>query len=190
MIRRVVIAIIPMLAMTAVYSQQVSDFSLTNVINGKQVSLDTYPSCTGLVIIFTTNACAYDEYYRGRINRLSSDYQDRVPLLLVNPGNDPGESNENMARKAKELGITVPYLADKDQTLMQNLGATKSPQAFLLKNNGGKFSVVYSGAIDDNAQVEADVRHAYLRDAIDIMLTNQKIETPEVRPVGCTIRKK
>ena len=190
MIRSVIIALIPMFAMIASNGQQVPDFSLTNVTNGKQVSLDTYPSCTGLVIVFTSNACAYDEYYRARIKKLNSDYQDRVPLLLVNPGTDPGESNDNMARRAKELGISVPYLADKDQMLMQSLGASKSPQAFLLKNNGGKFSVVYSGAIDDNAQVEADVRHAYLKDAIDIMLTNQKIETPEVRPVGCTIRKK
>ncbi len=190
MMRRVVFAIILMLSMIASYGQQVSNFSLTNVMNGKPVSLDTYPSCTGLLIIFTSNTCAYDEYYRGRINKLSNDYQDKVPVLLVNPGTDPAESNDNMVKKARELGISIPYLADRDQVLMQNLGATKSPQAFLLKNNGGKFSVVYRGAIDDNAQVEADVRHAYLKDAIDIMLTNQKIETPEVRPVGCTIRKK
>lgn len=191
MIRRFIIWVIPILAMTvAAHGQQVPNFSLTNVMNGKPVSLDTYPSCTGLLIIFTSNTCAYDEYYRGRINKLSNDYQDKVPVLLVNPGTDPTESNDNMVKKARELGVTIPYLADKDQVLMQHLGATKSPQAFLLKNNGGTFSVVYRGAIDDNAQVEADIRHAYLKDAIDIMLTNQKIETPEVRPVGCTIRKK
>jgi hypothetical protein len=94
-----------------------------------------------------------------------------------------------MKRKAKELGLNVPYLVDKEQKLMRQLGATKTPQVFLLKNNNGKFSVVFNGAIDDNPQVAADVRHAYLEDAIDIMLTNQQIETPEVRPVGCTIRK-
>jgi hypothetical protein len=95
-----------------------------------------------------------------------------------------------MVKKAQQLGLSAPYLADKEQTLMQQFGATKNPQAFLLKNDGGKFTVVYKGAIDDNAQVEADVRHAYLKDAVDILLTNQKIETTEVRPVGCTIRKK
>jgi hypothetical protein len=95
-----------------------------------------------------------------------------------------------MTRKGKQLGLAIPYLADKDQVLMEQLGASKSPQAFLLKNNGGKFTVVFSGAIDDNPQVETDIRHSYLQDAIDIMLTNQKIETPEVRPVGCIIRKK
>jgi protein-disulfide isomerase-like protein with CxxC motif len=172
----------------AANAQQVTNFSLNNVLNGKPVTLDTYPSCAGLVIIFTSNVCAYDEYYRDRIARISSAHQD-VPVLFVNAGLEPQESIENMKRKAKELAPDVPYLADKEQKLMRQLGATKTPQAFLLKNNNGKFSVVFRGAIDDNPQVAADVRHAYLEDAIDIMLTNQKIETPEVRPVGCTIRK-
>jgi hypothetical protein len=157
---------------------QVPNFTLTNTVNGKSISLDTYPSCAGIVIVFTTNACPYD------------DYQDKVPVLLINSSIDAAESNDNMTKKAQQLGITIPYLADKDQAVMQNLGATKSPQVFLLKNAGGKFSVVYSGAIDDNAQVEKDVRQSYLKDAIDIMLTNQTIETAEVRPVGCALRKK
>jgi hypothetical protein len=171
-------------------AQEVENFSLTNVITGTAVSLDTYPSCSGVVIIFTTNACAYDEYYRNRISALAKDFHDKVPVLLVNSSIEIMESSDNMVRKAQQLGLTMPYLADKDQVLMQRLGATKSPQVFLLKNNGGKFYKVYSGAIDDNPQVQAGVRHAYLRDAVDIMLTNQKIETPEVRPVGCSIRKK
>ena len=169
---------------------QVANFTLTNVINGKEISLDTYPSCEGILVVFTTNACPYDEYYRTRIKKISNDYQDKVPVLLINSSADATESAESMAKKAQQLGITIPYLADKDQTVMQSLGATKSPQVFLLKNAGGKFSVVYSGAIDDNAQVEKDVRQFYLKDAIDIMLTNQKIETAEVRPVGCALRKK
>lgn len=171
-------------------AQEVENFSLTNVITGTTVSLDTYPSCSGVMVIFTTNACAYDEYYRSRIAALAKTFHDKVPVLLVNSSVETIESSENMIRKAQQLGLTIPYLADKEQVLMQRLGATKSPQVFLLKNNGGKFYKVYSGAIDDNPQVQAGVRHAYLKDAIDIMLTNQKIETPEVRPVGCSIRKK
>lgn len=187
---RNLIALILCIGTLSVKAQLVANFSLTNVITGSPVSLDTYPSCSGVVIIFTSNACAYDEYYRSRIVALSTEYQDKVPVLLVNSSIDPIESNDNMVRKAQQLGLKVPYLADKDQTIMQRLGATKTPQAFLLKNNGGKFSIVYNGALDDNAQVPSDVRHAYLKDAIDIMLTNQTIQTPEVRPVGCSIRKK
>jgi hypothetical protein len=170
------------------FAQQVNNFSLINVLNDQAVSPDTYPSCAGLVIVFITNNCPYDDYYRSRISKLSQSYQDRVPVLLVNSSPDPADTKENMVKKGKQLNL--PYLADKDQSLMASLDARKSPEVFLLKNEGGKFSVVYRGAIDDNAQVEADVRHSYLRDAIDIMLTNQKIQTPEVRPVGCNLKKK
>lgn len=179
-----------MFAAMTIQAQQVADFSLTNVITGSKVSLGTYPSCSGVVIIFTSNTCAYDEHYRSRIDALSKEFHDKVPVLLVNSGVDQIESTDNMIKKAQQLSLTVPYLADKDQIVMKQLGATKTPHAFLLKNNAGNFSLVYSGAIDDNAQVKADVRHNYLKDAIEIMLTNQKIETSEVRPVGCSVRKK
>jgi hypothetical protein len=171
-------------------AQQLDGFTLSNVIDNKPVSLDTYPSCEGMLIVFTSNTCPYDEYYRNRLTQLAATYHDKVPVLLVNSSTDPGETNEKMLEKAKKLNLRIPYLSDKDQTLMTKLDARKSPEAFLLKNNNGKFSVVYRGAIDDNAQVEADVRQSYLRDAIDIMLSNQKIATPEMRPVGCNLKKK
>ena len=173
-----------------VMGQVVKNFQLTNVLNGQSVSLGSYPSCEGMVLIFTSDACPYDEYYRKRIAQIAQTYQERVPVLLINSHTEPNESTEKMAATGKALNLNVPYLADKGQELMTNLDVKKSPEAFLLKNDGGKFIVVYRGAIDDNAQVEADVRHHYLRDAIDIMLTNQKIQTPEVRPVGCNLKKK
>lgn len=188
---RTVLFLVAMLGVfPAILAQQVTDFSLTNVVDGGMVSLTNYSSSAGVVVIFTTNACAYDEYYRARINKLAKEHPGNVPVLLVNASVDAPESVENMTKAAQKWGVSAPYLADKDQSLMQSLGATKSPQVFVLKNTGGKFTVLYSGAIDDNAQVEADVRNAYLKDAINGLLNNQKPATTEVRPVGCTIRKK
>lgn len=172
------------------FGQVVNNFKLQNVMNQQIISLDTYPSCEGMVLIFSSNSCPYDQYYRNRIAKISQTYQDRVPLVLINSYTEPNESPDKMLAMGKQLHLNIPYLVDKDQTLMTSLNVRKSPEAFLLKNQNGKFTVVYRGAIDDNAQVEADVRHHYLRDAIDIMLTNQKIETPEVRPVGCNLKKK
>jgi hypothetical protein len=181
--KKISLTVLLVAILSTAFCQQVEDFKLKNVVNGQEVSLDTYPSCEGLLLIFTSNSCPYDEHYRNRIAKLSTAIGEKVPVLLVNSNTEP-------IKKAKQSGWTLPYLADKDQTLMQRLGATKNPHAFLLKNNNGRFQVVYSGAIDDNAQVEADVKHAYLKDAIDIMLANQTITTSEVRPAGCTIRKK
>jgi peroxiredoxin len=171
---------------------QVPNFTLTNVISGSTVSLDSYLTSanSGIVVVFTSNACPYDEYYRSRIAKLTKDFGEKVPVLLVNSHMDDNESAEAMKKKANEAGFTVPYLSDKDQSLMKSLKATKSPQAFLLKNNGGNFSVVYSGAIDDNAQVEGDVRAAYLQNAVNSLISDKPIATPEMRPVGCNIKKK
>lgn len=178
------------MAPVPVVGQQISNFKLTDVVTRQTISLDSYPSCEGMVIIFSSNACPYDEYYRKRILTLANRYNDKVPVILVNAGTDPAESEDKMLQKAKVLNLSIPYLSDKDQVLMTSLDARKSPEAFLLENDNGKFRVVYRGAIDDNPQVEADVKQFYLRDAIDIMLTHQKIETPEVRPVGCNLKKK
>ncbi len=169
---------------------QLANITLPNAVDGKNVSLDSYSSGPGIVIIFTSNACPFDEHYRGRINKLSKEFDSKIPVLLVNSHVDANESLEAMAKKAQQTGISVPYLADKDQTLMQTLKATKSPQSFVLKNVNGKLIVFYSGAIDDNAQVEGDVRSAYLRDAVSALLNNQTIPATEVRPSGCSIKKK
>src|SRR5687767_12886527 len=117
---------------------QLANFSLPNAVDGKTVSLDGYASSPALVIIFSSNACPFDEHYRGRINKLSKEFDGRVAVLLVNSHVDANESLEAMTKKAQQSGLTIPYLADKDQTLMLNLKATKSPQSFVLKNTNGK----------------------------------------------------
>ena len=182
--------LILMLISGTVFSQQVQNFSLSNVIDSKTVSLNDYSSNSAVVIIFMVNSCAFDDYYIDRIKTLSHQIQGKVPILLVNSDADSGESPESMVKRANETGITMPYLADKDQVLMQNLNAHKSVESFLLKNTEGKFSIFYRGAIDDNPQVATDVRHSYLKDAIEKLLAGQAIDTPEVRPTGCNIRKK
>lgn len=171
-------------------AQIIQDFKLMNVTNGQEISLGNYSSSEGAVIIFTSNACAFDNYYVQRIKNLAADFSDKLPILLVNSSVEPTESISAMTSRSKQNGWNLPYLADKDQQLMNALGATKSPEVFLLKKNGNNYSVVYRGAFDDNPQVEADVDQHYLKTALENFLSRQAIEPTETRPVGCTIRKK
>ncbi|MDZ7647240.1 MAG: hypothetical protein U5K54_08685 [Cytophagales bacterium] len=57
--------------------------------------------------------------------------------------------------------LPIPYLADKDQKVMETFGARKSPEVFLLSTVTGKVTVVYNGAIDDNPQTANDVRQTF-----------------------------
>lgn len=166
----------------------VQNFTLTNVVDGKAVSLDQYASNDGIVILFASNECPFDNYYKDRIKEMIGNYAGKVQFLLVNSNIEPEESAEKMAIHYTDL--TAPYLSDKDQTVMTSLGAKKSPEVFLLKSSGGKCAVVYSGAIDDNPQVPKDANQFYLKDAIDKLLAGAKIDVGNNRAVGCSIRRK
>jgi hypothetical protein len=141
-----------------------------------------------VVIVFTSHECPFDNYYKERIKELIQAYAGKVQFLLVNSTVEEQESAEQMAIHYTDL--QAPYLADKDQVVMGNLGAKKTPEAFLLATAGGKFIVAYSGAIDDNPQAANDVRQNFLKDAIEKILSGQNVETPMQRATGCTIRKK
>jgi hypothetical protein len=147
--------------------------------------LSNFSSSPGVVIIFTSSNCPYDEYYQDRIHELATTYNDRVPVLLIN-----SNQNESLEHKKKHaIKFKVPYLTDHDQKAMVILSPRKNPEAFLLQNKEGKFNIVYRGAIDDNPQSASEVNQTYLKNSIENFLSNGKVELRDVRPVGCSIRK-
>ncbi len=175
---------------TTLFGQSVQDFSALNVADNKMVSLSNYQSCDGLVVLFTSNVCPYDNYYTDRIHSLIEKYKGRIQFLLVNSFIEPKENAKAMSAQYNKWKLAVPYLADKEQVVMDCLDAKKSSEAFLLKRQNGSYSIFYQGAIDDNPQVASDVSKAYLQENIENLLAQRKATDNNTRPVGCTIRKK
>lgn len=167
----------------------VPNFALRNVADNGVISLESQ-TASAIVIIFTSNACAYDEFYRDRIKTLIGQYQNKVPFWLINAHPDPEETPDNMKAAYAGWGVSAPYFADKDQLAMDILGARRSPEVFLLKKSGGKYVVAYHGALDDNPQVAADVKENYLQNAIEQVMAGKPVAQQTIRPVGCSIRKK
>lgn len=175
---------------TSVAQTQVANFTAPDVQSGQTVSLDHYASSGTVVVLFTSNECPFDQYYADRIARLISDYTGKVKFLLVNSHLDPEEDEEKMKQKVAGWGLSIPYLADKNQEVMRVLGARRSPEAFVLKHEKTHFSIAYSGAIDDDAQEPSAVTTNHLRAAIDSILAGKHPVHHQVRGAGCTIRKK
>ena len=119
-----------------------------------------------------------------------NDYQGKVGFLLVNSHLDPEETPQLMKEGYATWGLAVPYLSDKDQVAMDALGARRSPEVFVLKKLNRKYYVNYTGAVDDNAQVQNAVTSAYLKIAIDNLLTGKSNEQPSTRAIGCSIKKR
>ena len=168
-------------------AQQILNFTLPNARNGKEVSLTDYSSSKAVVVVFTSHECPFDNYYKDRIKDLIRSYAGRVQFILIN--SNPGEQESVEQMSIHYTDLSAPYLADKKQTVMANYGAKKTPEVFLITVSGGKYSIAYQGAIDDNPQASQDVRQSYLRDAIEKVLSGQSADISSQRVTGCTIRK-
>ncbi|HNP18303.1 MAG TPA: redoxin domain-containing protein [Fulvivirga sp.] len=181
-------SLIVLLVSSSLHSQNIADFTLTDAKSKSEVSLNNFNNKKGVAVIFTSNVCPYSVYYEGRITQLVADYPDDIQFLLVNSFTDDKETVDQMRSKIVAWGINAPYLADKDGGVKKAFGARKSPEVFLLKNNGGKFSIFYKGAIDNNPQVATDVKERYLKNNIENLLNGRSATNLGTRPIGCMIK--
>jgi peroxiredoxin len=154
---------------------------LKNIATGETVSIRDFKGAKAVVVIFTSNVCAFDGYYADRIKSLISSYSANVQFILVNSYLEAEEAEDKMKAKYDSWGFNVPYLADKNQDWMKAFGAKKSPEVFVLNPNS---DVIYSGAIDDNPQLAGGVKEFYLKKVLD------GVKVASTRTTGCSIRTK
>jgi peroxiredoxin len=172
---------------------KVENFTLTDVTRNQPVSLSDYKSSKGVVLIFTSNSCPYAKLYDTRIINLAKEFSAKgIQFLMINSNtssDDNSDSVEQMAAASKQKGFVFPYLADKEHRAAKLFGATKTPEVFVLQNNGDVFTLKYRGAIDDNPQMPNDVSANYLKEALMAVLNKQNLSVVDRRPTGCMIKK-
>ena len=168
----------------------VGPIELLNVVDGENVSISACSGCKGVVVIFTSLNCPYDQHYQDRIKALYEKYAGSVSFYLIN--SNPGAEEEEGKMKSAYVNwkMTIPYLSDKNQIAMTAFNAKRTPEAFLLKPEGKALKIVYQGAIDDNPQVHHDTDKNFLQDAVDELVSGKSIKIPTERVIGCTIRKR
>lgn len=169
-----------------------SDFELEN-IDGKKVSLGDYKDNKGFIVVFTCNTCPYAKMYEQRIMDLDKKYADKgFPVIAINPNDidqQPGDSMEEMKKRAKDKGYSFPYLRDDSQTVATAYGATKTPHVYVLNEEAtGKYKIEFIGAIDDSPRDASDVEKTYVEDAVNALLAGNKPTVTGARAIGCTIK--
>lgn len=170
-----------------------TDFSLEN-IDGEMVSLADYDDAKGFIVIFTCNTCPYAVAYEDRIIELDKKYASKgYPVIAIMPNNTdvkPGDSMDNMKKRAASKGFTFPYLMDKGQKIYPQYGATKTPHIYVLQKESKGNVVKYIGAIDDNFKDASMVNTKYVEDAVDALLAGKEITETNTRAIGCSIKTK
>lgn len=169
----------------------VSDFSLKNVDN-KNVSLARFPSAKGFIVVFTCNSCPVAQKYEKRIEQLDKEFSSKAYPVIAISSNDtkinPGDSFEEMQKKAKNEAYTFPYLYDESQEVAKRFGATNTPHVYVVAREGNQMVVKYIGAIDNNADNASNADKNYVSDAVNSLIQGKNPAITATKAIGCGIK--
>ena len=161
-------------------------FDLTlHDLNGKAENFTQLKRYKGSIIAFLFPDCPIAQRTMPQIREIAdSCRQNNVKFMGIVPGNF--YELDSLKTFHKEYELPFPLLLDPNFKLCRMLGASVSPEAFLL-DTGGK--IRYRGQIDNaffalGRQRNKTTRH-YLKNALHLYVNNQPIHLTETKPIGC-----
>jgi peroxiredoxin len=169
-------------------------------VDGETHSLADLPADDLVLVIFTCNSCPIARDYEERIIEFTKRHADDVQVVAINVNLIADDNLEAMQARSTERGFNFAYLFDETQQIAKDYGANGTPEFFLLSKAtatepaaGGSDTaaaartLVYQGAMDDNADLAQVTKH-HLEDAVTAALAGQPAPTKETYAHGCRIR--
>jgi peroxiredoxin len=154
--------------------------------DGKTHSLADLKDKEVVVLAITCNHCPVATAYEKRIIAFANKYagpESKVALVAINVNTDAEDELPAMSVRAKESGFNFPYLYDQSQKIGRALGATVTPEFFVL-NKARK--IVYMGGMDNGVNPN-NVTETYLAPAVDALLKGSAPAVSETAARGCNI---
>ncbi|MDR3632658.1 MAG: redoxin domain-containing protein [Isosphaeraceae bacterium] len=150
--------------------------------------IDAAPPPNGAtVVIFYSSECPISNAYSPALNRLSGELPaGRVKFVGLCV--DPDLSNADVLTHAKDFELKFAIARDREGTVARRLGATVTPEAFVIDGQG---RLRYHGRIDDQfaARQKRNANPATneLRDAIRAVLEGREVASSFIASVGCPL---
>jgi peroxiredoxin len=161
----------------------IDDFKLPDA-DGAEHSLKSLAGKNGAVLIFIATKCPVSNAYNDRMEKLAQDYKAKgINVIGINSNNT--EPAFEVKSHAGEKHLTFTILKDDGNKIADRLGATRTPEAYVIDASG---KLVYHGRID-NSQNTANITSSDLRDALDEMLGGKAITKTGGAAFGCTIKR-
>ncbi len=166
------------------------DFTLLDTISNSHLNLEQLKGDKGTLIMFICNHCPFVKHVNPTLVKLGKKY----PALGINfvaiSSNDvinyPQDSPELMKETAEEENYPFPYLYDETQDIAKAYEAACTPDFFLFDNG---LELVYRGQLDDSRPGNGiPVTGSDLREAMDALLENKRINPNQKPSIGCNIK--
>lgn len=166
-------------------SEQFKEFKLQDFW-GADYSLSQWDDKRAVVVVFLGTECPLAKLYGQRLTELAQQYEPQG-VQFVGILSNRQDSLEEMAHYARLHEIEFPLLKDPGNQVADQLGATRTPEAFVLDPQR---VVRYQGRIDDQYGIgfsRAAYSRSHLTAALDELLAGKEVSVPKVEAVGCII---
>jgi peroxiredoxin len=159
------------------------DFKLPDA-GGKERSLKSLAGKNGAVLLFVSTKCPVSNAYNDRMEKLAQDYKAKG-INVIGINSNVAELAPEVKEHAAQMKLSFPILKDTGNKIADQLGATRTPEAYLVDAN---LKLVYHGRIDNSQKIEG-VTSNDLRDAADEVLAGKPVTKTGGAAFGCNIKR-
>ena len=166
------------------------NFSLPATNFSETFSFEAIKGEKGTLVLFICNHCPFVLHVIDEIVMIANDYRVQGIGIVAISSNDvvkyPQDAPDKMADFTLENKIDFPYLYDETQEVAKAYDAACTPDFYLFD---AQDKLVYRGQLDDSRPGNGiPISGSDLRNAIDAIVYNRKMN-PEQKPsIGCNIK--
>ena len=144
----------------------------------------------GTLVIFMCNHCPFVHHVLSEVLMIANDYRVQGIGVIAISSNDaakyPQDGPEQMTEFAFKNKIDFAYLYDESQEVAKAFDAACTPDFFLFDNTDKLF---YRGQLDDSRPGNnIPLSGSDLRNAIDAVIYNRVLASPQKPSIGCNIK--
>ena len=164
-------------------------FSLPDA-QGMKWSSDEISAGRPMVVVFACNHCPYVIHVGPKLGELSTEFLEKGVAFVAINSNDitqyPEDAPAKMPAFARQVGWNFPYLVDESQQVAHAWHAACTPDFFLLDASG---KLAYAGQFDPTRPKSDQMATGQdLRAALDALLANRPVPSPQIPSLGCNIK--
>lgn len=107
------------------------EFTLTDVVTGDTISLDTFAEAPALLVMFICRHCPFVIHVQSELARIGQDYGPQGVGIVAISANSvkthPQDGPDNLKAQAETFGFTFPYCFDATQEVAKQYTAACTP---------------------------------------------------------------
>lgn len=165
-----------------------ADFTLPVAGSSATQSLYGQKGKKAVTVIFIATKCPYSNAFNQVMAKLAKEYESKgVAVIGINANKT--EPATEVADHARTHALGFPVLKDEGNVIADRLGASVTPEVFLLDST---WTLRYHGALGNSANPTthaSESSDAEVRPAIDAILAGGTVSRTKTKAFGCTIKR-